>query len=133
MLRDITDGFSGESGPLSSLYYGYAAAKQLFSGPEDSDPEKVEWYTKKVAQLLKGIPHPFTAVSARIGDQAFKLGDNLFDDEIETGVKQLKKEARELEALKAGATTEEQEQARRGAVNREREAKIRAAASRATD
>jgi hypothetical protein len=66
-----------------------------------------------------------------IADQLFSFGDNLYDDADKRGVKQLKKETAEREALKEAAMLAEQKEARREKLNRSQEDGIRAAAERA--
>jgi hypothetical protein len=51
---------------------------KIVKGPEDSEDETVEWYAQRTAEILKGADS-FTAVVAGIGEQAFRIGDNIMD------------------------------------------------------
>ena len=72
----------------------------------------------------------FPAVAGNIGDQAFRITDNMLDDETERGVKQLKKEEAKRDALRESASTDEQRAAAKAERAEQKRAKIRDAAGR---
>ena len=78
IIRDLTDGFSGDSGPTAQTAKAMQSAVKIVTGPEDSEDETVEWYAQRTAEILKGADS-FTAVVAGIGEQAFRIGDNIMD------------------------------------------------------
>jgi hypothetical protein len=78
IIRDLTDGFSGDSGPTAQTAKAMQSAVKIVKGPEDSEDEAVEWYAQRTAEILKGADS-FTAVVAGIGEQAFRISDNVFD------------------------------------------------------
>jgi hypothetical protein len=83
IIRDLTDGFSGDSGPTAQTAKAMQSAVRIVKGPEDSEDEAVEWYAQRTAEILKGADS-FTAVVAGIGEQAFRISDNLMDTREET-------------------------------------------------
>jgi hypothetical protein len=86
IVRDLTDGFSGDSGPTAQTAKAMQSAVRIVKGPEDSEDEAVEWYAQRTAEILKGADS-FTAVAAGIGEQVFRIGDNLMDTREETQAK----------------------------------------------
>ncbi|MDB6133747.1 MAG: hypothetical protein JWM59_1990 [Verrucomicrobiales bacterium] len=100
LLRDLVDGFKGDSGPLSRFANAYEAGKDIIEGIPDGEREKVEWYGKKIAGVLQGLDS-FTAVAAGIVDDAMRTADNLHDDQEETDIKVVKEAAKITKAKKA--------------------------------
>ena len=98
IIRDLTDGFSGDSGPTAQTAKAMQSAVRIVKGPEDSEDETVEWYAQRTAEILKGADS-FTAVAAGIGEQAFRISDNLMDTREETQAK-IDKLARKAKAAK---------------------------------
>jgi hypothetical protein len=92
LIREIVDDFSGDSGPLAATGKAAADVAAIVKGPTDSEPEKVEWYGKRIAGVLKGLS-AFPAVLAGIGDQLFRVSDNLIetDDEIRAKIQTLQR------------------------------------------
>lgn len=92
LIREIVDDFSGDSGPLAATGKAAADAVAIVKGPADSEDEKVEWYGKRIAGVLKGLS-AFPAVLAGIGDQVFRVSDNLIetDDEIRAKIQTLQR------------------------------------------
>lgn len=82
IIRDLTDGFSGDSGPTAQTAKAMQSAVKIVKGPEDSEDEAIEWYAQRTAEILKGADS-FTAVVAGIGEQAFRISDNIFDTQEE--------------------------------------------------
>lgn len=92
LIREIVDDFNGDSGPLAATGKAAADAVAIVKGPADSEDEKVEWYGKRIAGVLKGLS-AFPAVLAGIGDQLFRVSDNLIetDDEIRAKIQTLQR------------------------------------------
>ena len=92
LIREIVDDFSGDSGPLAAFGKALADSAAIVKGPTDSEPEMVEWYGKRIAGVLKGLS-AFPAVLAGIGDQLFRVSDNLIetDDEIRAKIQTLQR------------------------------------------
>lgn len=92
LIREIVDDFSGDNGPLAATGKAAADAVAIVKGPTDSEDEKVEWYGKRIAGVLKGLS-AFPAVLAGIGDQVFRVSDNLIetDDEIRAKIQTLQR------------------------------------------
>ncbi len=105
LLGDAVSGF-GNDGIFSRFMTGGKAALDLAEGPPKSEDEPVEWYFKKIVQMM-GAADAFTATAASAGGQAFGMLDNLVDTpEEEAGQKKrahnrAKREVREA-AKEAG-------------------------------
>jgi hypothetical protein len=110
LVRDLVDGYNGESGPLTRFYNAAMAGASLFEGPPANEAERVEWYGKKITGVLQGLDS-FTAVTAGIAKDAFQTFDNLHDDPEEAAAKELSR----LEK-KADASKKAEEQTRRDAL-----------------
>lgn len=85
LVRDVVDGFRGESGPLKRFVDSATAGKRLaydmLELDEDQDIEKdMDWYESQVTKMLQGLG-PFPAVGASVFDQIYDVITNLGDED----------------------------------------------------
>lgn len=98
LIRDVVDGFeSPDGGPISDYVKAGKAGVALVKGPEDSEKERLEWYERKIVQTLNGLG-AFPGVAANVFDQAFRIGDNLINDRVETLIKAASRKEKEIDA-----------------------------------
>jgi hypothetical protein len=74
LVRDVIDGYSGDSGPLKRMFDSGKAAKKLFADEPKGD--KADWYETQITKLLQGF-NPSLAVASSIFDQIYDVADNL--------------------------------------------------------
>lgn len=113
------------STPLSRFKKAGEASVQMMEGPSETEMETTEWYADRVTKVLQGTT-PTAGVIARDAKILFDMVDNAHDDTIETGVKQLRKEAAERKNAK-GEPSDDQA----AAAKERKRARIKAAADRA--
>jgi hypothetical protein len=76
LIRDVFDGYNGESGPLKRFFdMGKSGYDLLFEEPKG---DEMDWYEQKVMKTLQGTT-PSVAVSASIFDQIYDLLRNAID------------------------------------------------------
>lgn len=74
LVRDVVDGYSGDSGPLKRMFDSGKAAKKLFA--DEPKGNKADWYEAQITKLLQGF-NPSLAVGSSVFDQIYDVADNL--------------------------------------------------------
>lgn len=77
LIRDVFDGYNGESGPLKRIVDSGASLKRLFMDEPKGD--ELDWYERNVTKVLQGLS-PSIAVGASIFDQVYDFVRNATDD-----------------------------------------------------
>jgi len=76
LIRDVFDGFNGDSGPLKRMVDSGRALKKLFMDEPKGD--KMDWYEAQIVKVLQGL-NPTTAVGASVFDQLYDFTRNATD------------------------------------------------------
>jgi Large polyvalent protein-associated domain 3 len=97
ILRDLVDDYNGETGVLAAAGKTVIAGIALTGGAPENEKEKAEWYEKKIVTVLNGLGG-FPAVAANIGDQVFRVADNLVDSPAEVEAKKKRAAAKAKKA-----------------------------------
>lgn len=77
LIRDVFDGFSGDSGPLKRIADSGLSLKRLFLDEPRGDEQ--DWYVNQIIKTLQGTT-PSVAVGASVFDQIYDFIRNWTDD-----------------------------------------------------